>query len=322
MARVTHPAPGSAASSTASTASTPLPLPLGRSAISRDAERRTQECLVASLLEEPSTRVLEVAAPHVRVTGPDALDLRPAAELRDEPGEWFYLGRDEEHSYLAFAPASPPRVERGATPPGWASLRDAGHLLSDAEAGLATAAVALSAWRRGHTHCPRCGAPTVLAESGWSARCERDSSTHYPRTDPAVIMTVRDGQDRLLLAHSAAWPERRRSVLAGFVEAGEGLEQAVRREVAEEVGIEVDELAYLGAQPWPFPGSLMVAFHGWVADGATPTPRPDGVEILRADFFTRDDLARAVASGEVVLPMRTSIARVLIESWYGGPVGD
>lgn len=277
---------------------------------------------MATLLDEAATRVLVVAAPHVRVTAPDALDLRPAAEVRDAPGEWFYLGRDAEHSYLALAPASPPQIERGTTPPGWASLRDAGHLLSDGEAGLATAAVALSAWRRGHRHCPRCGTATVLTESGWSARCERDGSTHYPRTDPAVIMSVRDGQDRLLLAHSAAWPERRRSVLAGFVEAGEGLEQAVRREVAEEVGIEVDALAYLGAQPWPFPGSLMVAFHGWVADGASPQPRPDGVEILRADFFTRDDLARAVGSGEVVLPMRTSIARVLIESWFGGPVGD
>ncbi|WP_328587583.1 NAD(+) diphosphatase [Serinibacter arcticus] len=164
-------------------------------------------------------------------------------------------------------PGGRPVIERGNEPDGWGSLRDAGHLLGDAEAGLATSAVALSAWRRTHTHCPRCGAPTVLVEAGWAARCDRDGSTHYPRTDPAVIMAISDGADRLLLAHAAAWPERRRSVLAGFVEAGEGLEQAVRREVEEEVGLDVGPLAYAGGQPWPFPG------RSWSASTAASSAR-------------------------------------------------
>ncbi|GMA32126.1 NAD(+) diphosphatase [Litorihabitans aurantiacus] len=313
--------PAAGAPDTPAVTSDGVALPLGRSAIDRDADRRREEGLIERLRADSSTAVVVVASGHVRVGDGTSLDLR-APDAVAGPGSWFYLGHDGERAYLAHAPEPAPRFERGSTTPGWASLRDVGHLLSDAEAGLATAAVALASWRRGHRHCPRCGASTVLVEAGWAARCERDGSTHYPRTDPAVIMSVRDGADRLLLARSAAWPQRRRSVLAGFVEAGEGLEQAVRREVAEEVGLAVGHVDYLGAQPWPFPGSLMVAFHGYLDGEAHPGgsahPRPDGVEILDADFYTREALARIVGSGEVVLPSRTSIARVIIESWYGG----
>ena len=301
-----------------------LALPLGRSAISRDAGARARRGHLDALLREDRTAVVVVAAPHVRTLGLEALDLRPSAEFDGRQGEWFYLGSDEDRAYVAFASSD---AEREMAEGEWSSLRDAGHLLSDAQAGLATSAVALASWRSHHTHCPRCGAATVLVESGWAARCESDGSMHYPRTDPAVIMAIRDGHDRLLLARSAAWPINRRSVLAGFVEAGEGLEQAVRREVAEEVGIDVGDLTYRGAQPWPFPASLMIAFHGWV-EGAPlnripgPPPRPDGVEITHAEWFTRQELAQAVAGGAIGLPMRTSIARVLIEDWYGGPIAE
>src|SRR4051812_3578171 len=132
-------------------------------------------------------------------------------------------------------------------------------------------------------------------------------------------MTVVDDDERLLLGSQASWPTGRYSTLAGFVEPGEPLEAAVRREVAEEVGVEVDEVTYLGSQPWPFPASVMVGFR---ARATSEQIRVDGVEITKARWFTRGELAEAVTAGDVVLPGRVSIARALIEEWYGGPLED
>lgn len=207
----------------------------------------------------------------------------------------------------------------GATGPQWSSLRDVGHRLTDRDAGLAATAVGLAAWHERHPRCARCGAATVPAQAGWTRVCTVDGSDHYPRTDPAVIMAVLDDDDRLLLGHAAHWPERRFSTLAGYVEPGESVESAVRREVAEEVGVGVGDVVYRGSQPWPFPASLMLAF----VARATPTPiTVDGVEVTEARWFTRAELASDVASGEVLLPMRTSVARALIEEWFGGPLGS
>lgn len=278
------------------------------------ADRRTQVVVAAGAM----LAVVDNADRLLLVSPAQADEL-----FADEDPEWFYLGHDGPTGYLAVA--SPGRGDL-AELPGLAelggragSLRDLGHLFDARDAGLATAAVALTQWRRTHRHCPRCGTATDLAEAGWSTRCPSCGSSHYPRTDPAVIMAVHDGAGRLLLARSVAWPPNRRSVLAGFVEAGEGLEAAVRREVAEEVRLTVGAVQYAGAQPWPFPASLMVAFHAWVEPGA---PLPDGVEITHADWYTRAELLDAVTSGVIGLPMRTSIARALIEAWYGGQLPD
>jgi NAD+ diphosphatase len=186
-------------------------------------------------------------------------------------------------------------------------------------AGLLTQALALSNWHAAHTHCPRCGSPTRVAQSGYVRVCEADGSEHYPRTDPAVIMTVVDDDERLLLGRQAAWPVGRFSTLAGFVEPGEELEAAVRREVHEECGIVVDDVRYVASQPWPFPASLMCGFTG---HAATTDVHVDGVEISEARWFTRASLREALASGEVLAPNRLSIARFLIEDWYGGSLGD
>ncbi len=144
----------------------------------------------------------------------------------------------------------------------------------------------------------------------------------YPRTDPAVIMTVVHGEgpdERLLLGHAAHWPERRFSTLAGYVEPGESLENAVRREVAEEAGVVVGDVAYRGSQPWPFPASLMLGFS---ARALTTELHVDGVELTDARWFTRAELADAVRSGEVLLPGRSSIARALVEDWFGARLAD
>jgi NAD+ diphosphatase len=202
------------------------------------------------------------------------------------------------------------------TAPGlrWVPLREAGADLPARDAGLATMAVALDEWHSRHPRCPRCGAPTVPAQAGWIRVCTLDGSEHYPRTDPAIIVAVVDDDDRILLGHNAAWPAGRFSTLAGFVEAGESAEHAVAREVAEETAVVVDRVDYRGSQPWPFPASLMLAFRGHAASTAVTA---DGHEVTEARWFTRDELAAATGAGDVLLPMRTSVAYALITDWFG-----
>jgi NAD+ diphosphatase len=201
----------------------------------------------------------------------------------------------------------------------WRDLRRIGPLLDDTQAGLFTTAVALSLWHSRHEYCARCGAPTLPVNTGWARQCPRCSTEHYPRVDPAVIMAVVDDQDRILLGRQAGWPERRFSTLAGFVEPGESLEAAVRREVREEAGVPIGEVSYLGSQPWPFPSSLMV---GFLAHALDDEVRVDGVEIAQARWWSRGELLADIAAGEVLLPPTVSIARRLIEHWLGSPVED
>jgi NAD+ diphosphatase len=278
------------------------------------------------------------AAEPVAVVGADEAE-RPPVLVGDGDERLLLLGRDDDGvTYLGLrvAGARPsPRAGtasdvlvhgRAATsghpdlPDGlaWASLRTAGADLSDLEAGLVTTAVALDAWHARHPRCPRCGGATRVTQAGWVRTCTVDGSEHYPRTDPAVIMAVVDDADRLLLGQSTAWAQDRWSTLAGFVEPGESLEHAVRREVLEETAVVVGPVEYRGSQPWPFPASLMLGFH---ARATSTDVQVDGVELARARWFTRDELRDAVESGEVVPPGRSSIARALVEDWFGGPLG-
>lgn len=199
-------------------------------------------------------------------------------------------------------------------------LREIGDRLNDRDAGLGTSAVALTAWHERNPRCPHCGEATEIIDSGWVRRCLAEGSLHYPRTDAAVIMAVTDEHDRILLGHAAHWPAGRFSTLAGYVEPGEPLEEAVIREVAEETGIVVGEARYRGSQPWPFPCSLMMGFHATVSPGTSTEVHVDDDELTDARFFTREELLSQVEAGEVRLPMRSSIARALIEEWYGGPI--
>jgi NAD+ diphosphatase len=198
-----------------------------------------------------------------------------------------------------------------------AGLRSVGELLGDRDAGLMTHAVALANWHEVSTHCSRCGAETQPHTSGHARRCPVDGSDHFPRLDPAVIMLVTDPADRCLLARNAAWPERRVSILAGFVEPGESAEQAVAREVQEETGIEVvpAQVEYLASQPWPMPHSLMLGFR--VRATGSLRIEVDREEIAEARWYSRDELRAAIDTGELLLPPPVSIAHRIIENWYG-----
>lgn len=202
-----------------------------------------------------------------------------------------------------------------------ADLRTHGTVFGPAENGWLVTALALLNWHRAARHCARDGAPTTPQAAGWVRVCGQCGREEYPRTDPAVICLVHDGADRVLLARQPSWPERRYSVLAGFVEAGESLEACVAREIGEEVGLAVRDVHYLGSQPWPFPRSIMLGFAA-VADPEAPLRFRDG-EIAQARWFTRDEVRDALALGDwatssdapLLLPGAISIARGMIESW-------
>jgi NAD+ diphosphatase len=239
----------------------------------------------------------------------DRADLVAASTLS------LFLGVDEAgRAHLAVRVEEPPDLPDGAR---WAGLRDVGAVLDDAGVGVLTTAVALIAWHINHPRCARCGSLTEVVQAGWVRHCPVCDAEHYPRTDPAVIMAVVDGEDRILLGRQASWPERRYSTLAGFVEPGESLEDAVRREVMEEAGIVVGEVAYRGSQPWPFPSSLMLGFRG---EALTTDAAADGVELALVSWWGREQLLDDVRTGRLLLPPDLSIARRLIEDWFGRPL--
>jgi NAD+ diphosphatase len=289
-----------------------LDLALARATVDRAAERRTDQAWLAAAWSSPQVQVVRTWQGAAAVVGdPPALAVDVVPEVGLE--RRFFLGVDGDRSFFSV------ELDESDTDESFRSLRDVGLLLGARDAGLLVNAVALANWHATHTNCPRCGAGTRVASAGHVRVCGVDGSEHYPRTDPAVIMAVIDANDRLLIGRQAAWPEGRFSTLAGFVEPGESLEQAVRREVREEVGVEIGDVDYLGSQPWPFPSSLML---GFVARARTvEIDRGDG-EIAEARWFTRDALRDDVRSGRVLLSPPVSIARRLIEHWYGEPITE
>jgi NAD+ diphosphatase len=193
-------------------------------------------------------------------------------------------------------------------------LREVGGNLDADELALAMHAVGLANWHTTHTHCARCGARTLSDLGGTVRVCPEDSTQHHPRTDPAVIVLVKDKNDRILLGHQPVWPDKRFSTFAGFVETGESFEECVSREVFEEAGVYLHDINYLTSQPWPFPASIMIAF-----EAITHRPeeaRPDGTEITEVRWFSRDEMKVAVAAQDLLLPPKISVARRMIESWY------
>ncbi|MSW01994.1 MAG: NAD(+) diphosphatase [Actinobacteria bacterium] len=198
---------------------------------------------------------------------------------------------------------------------GFSTVREIGALLAEQELELGLHALALSNWHRAHPRCPKCGGATRVDLGGAARFCEADQSQHHPRTDSAVIVLVKDRQDRILLGHQPIWPEGRFSTFAGFLEPGETFEQCVAREVLEESAVRVSELKYLGSQPWPFPASIMIAFEA-VTDNPDDA-RGDGQEITEVRWFSRAELKAAAADRSLLLPPSISVARKMIERWLG-----
>jgi NAD+ diphosphatase len=297
-------------------------LALSRATVDRAVERRADAQWLEQAWASPRTRVLVVSDSRALVDltgGHYGLVFLSSADAPE--GTRFLLGVDSGgvayfgvSGDLAAATEDPARDIKAL------QLRQVGADLDARDAGLLTHAVALANWHDTHMHCPRCGAPTVPHPAGHLTTCPVDGTDHFPRLDPAVIMLVIDPEDRLLLARNASWPAGRMSVLAGFVEPGESCEHAVAREVFEEAAIRVAQVEYLGSQPWPMPRSLMLGFRALAAGGQVISV--DDEEIGEARWFTRAELLAALEAREVALAPTSSIARRLIEYWYGAQLPD
>jgi NAD+ diphosphatase len=277
----------------------------------RLASRRADADWLQAQRDDPRSRALFVCSGRVATTPEHSLVLvHPELVPKDVP--LTFLGTDGGPSMFAA------HVEDEDARYHWIGLREIGLGVPPEQRECVVTSIALDNWMRTHQRCPRCGSPTIPDEGGWSRRCPTDGSRHFPRTDPAIIVLTRDGEDRALLGRQSKWPDGWFSTLAGFVESGETAEEAVRREVHEETGIvigmETQHVTYVTSQPWPFPNSLMLGFQ---ALATSTTIMVDGTEIADARWFSRDELADACASGEVRLPPPVSIARLLIEGWYG-----
>jgi NAD+ diphosphatase len=300
------------------------PLALSRSGVDRVTKRREDHAWLDQAWADPRSRVLVVRDFEVPVATRDGeLELVFVPPAAAPEGTRLLLGVDAaDVAYWGVLAAVDEDASTRSDSPDvkQMGLRQAGALLSDRDAGLLTHAVALAYWHATHTHCPQCGTPTMPAPAGHLTICPKDSTQHFPRLDPAVIMLVIDADDRLMLARNALWPAGRMSVVAGFVEPGESAEHAVAREVFEETAVVVGQVSYLGSQPWPMPRSLMLGYT------ATALGRQqisvDEEEIGEARWFTRAELLAAIEAGELGIAPTTSIARRLIEYWYGAELPD
>jgi NAD+ diphosphatase len=285
---------------------TPPHIALSVRAHDRVGHRRTDERWLEETWADPTTRVLPLGQGRFPVADGGTTPAWRSPQTAPD-GQRVFLGEQSGTAHFAVLVDEPED--------GWANLRETGPALSEAQASLVVHAVALAEWHGAHRFCPRCGSGLHVAAAGHVLTCTGCGRQQFPRTDPAVIMLVTDDEDRALLGRQPRWPEGRYSTLAGFVDPGESLEDAVRREVAEEVGIEVGRVTYLGNQPWPFPASLMV---GFFAEARTTRISVDGEEISDARWFTREELLAEATAGTLRLPGTISISRTLIETWYGG----
>jgi NAD+ diphosphatase len=301
-------------------------LPLSRAALDRDHASRPLGIEV--FISDPRARAIVISEGTALLAAPDRLALIPVDAI-ETPAMAIYLGRvlvasdDLEEGAPVVALVVEPEAAAMLAIAGmaeWGDLRRIGARLDERDAGLFTAALGIVNWHNAYGFSPRAGVQTTPTHSGW-VRVDPDTGTEFfPRTDPAVIVGITDDDDRLLLGSNALWESNRFSLLAGFVEPGESLEATVVREVFEESGLRVVDPVYLGSQPWPFPASLMLGFSARLAPGTSPEVRPDGTEILELRWFSREQLAAAV--GEIQLPGPTSIARAIIEHWYGDEIED
>lgn len=286
-------------------------------ALERESERRPDKDWLAGLLDE--ARVVPVVNEGFPASAAEESPLFiSGSELRASHGvgldDLVFLGRDGDRAWFAWDAGDTPLTALGAaSEAGHWDLRRAGALLDAPTAGLLAYAKALCHWHRTSRFCGRCGGPTESRDAGHLRTC-RDPACgllQFPRLDPAVIVRITRGE-RVLLGRQANWPERRFSVIAGFVEPGESLEDAVRRETFEETGLALSRVDYHSSQPWPFPASLMLGFTAENESGRAVA----GDELEQVIWLDRDELAEAVERGELRLSPPLSIAYRLLENWF------
>lgn len=290
--------------------------PLASGSLDRDAATRVTPESLDAAWREPGTRVLRMRGVEIPVVGAGAdarLALIPAVGELPTPSETdpagaLYLGRMAGRA--VFGIAAP--ADAAAPDERWVHTFEIAGELDDTERELVAVASALLRWHESAAFSPREGEATEVVLGGWGRRDARGGEL-FPRTDPAVIVLI-EHEDRILLGSNALWESGRFSLLAGFVEAGEGLEQTVEREVFEEAGVRLEGITYVTSQPWPFPRSLMLGFRARLAAGADPDDlHPDPEEISELRWFTRDQLRNPEPG--IILPMPVSIARWMIDRW-------
>ena len=289
--------------------------------LDRATEKREDLEWVDSCRRHADARVVPIWRSRNLVTGAadkkgyDPVFLEPATtrDLGVIDDEWVLLGLDEGRPVFA---AELTGLIEAPLVGQFHDLNKIGAMLGQSEGSLLAYARAMIKWSCGQRFCGTCGDPTRLIHGGHVRRCENQAcqTEHFPRTDPAIIVLVED-DDLCLLGRKEIWPKGVYSTLAGFVEPGESLSEAVIREVREESGIEVGSVRYQSSQPWPFPGSLMVGFHAVRVGGEL---RVNDRELADARWFHRDDFTRRNEIG-FRLPGRVSVSRRLIQEWLGEP---
>lgn len=282
-------------------------IPQGQSFIDRASELRNNPEKLDQLWQ--SALIIEVGPGRVRST---ENGLSFISSIEAIGGERYFLGLNREDNRPYFAWASGAILDDVAD---YLTLRELAGSLGPLELEIAMHAIALANWHDAHPHCARCGAPTHVSLGGAVRICDADQSQHHPRTDAAIIVLIKDQDDRILLGHQPVWPDGRFSTFAGFLEPGETFEQCVARESFEEAGVTLKEIKYLGSQPWPFPASIMIAFQA-ITDHPDQA-RPDGEEITEVKWFSRAELKAATQDGSLLLPPSVSVARRMIEGWLG-----
>ena len=286
-----------------------------------EVERRDEEWLTAQA-SDPSSLMLPMWQLNVPVSSDHALTWMPPEEIQrlNVEGEPIYLGRLNGVSHFVLDVSSVERSDIEKDGLTFEDARTTAEYMSGTDSGIVAQARAQLSWHNRHGFCAVCGNPTHIARGGQVRRCAECGTEHYPRTDPVVITVVHDGE-RCLLGQSRGRlvAMRRYSALAGFMDQGECIEEAVAREVMEEAGIQVGAVRYHSSQPWPFPSSLMIGCH---ADAATTDIHFDAEEMADVQWFTRDEVQLALEerSENLAIPGPTAIAHHLIRAWANGEV--
>jgi len=288
----------------------PLPIAFSGSPLDRaDNIRADREALGALMNWKAKFLMLDQLMPLLDDAGRLAW-----GTLADAPEdvELVFLGIDRadggEKACFAAVPAEGDAAPRMANPRLWALMAN----LDPGDLALYGGARSLIDWHARHRHCAQCGAKTEIAKGGWQRNCPSCGAQHFPRTDPVTIMLA-EYEGKLMLGRGLGWPEGRFSALAGFVEPGETIEEAVAREVFEESGVRVRDVEYVASQPWPFPSQLMIACHSYADDDALVI---DETEMAEINWYTRDEVASSLnGDGPFVAPPAHAIAHNLMKWW-------